>query len=76
MPADPQTKIYLRKLGAAIREARVSEGITQETLAELTQLNPRTIQKIEVGQTNILVTTLARIHSAVRCDWHDLMPKS
>ncbi len=47
--------------------------MTQETLAELADLNIRTIQKIEAGQTNILITTAARLYKALACDWDSLM---
>jgi len=47
--------------------------MTQERLAEAVDLNPRTIQKIEAGVTNILVTTLVRIRRALRCPWDDLL---
>ena len=41
-------------------------GITQERLAELAELNARTVQKIEAGKINVLITTAARISSAVK----------
>ena len=47
--------------------------MTQEKTAELPELNIRTLQKIEAGQTNILITTAARIQRALRCDWRRLM---
>ena len=49
--------------------------MTQERLAEAVDLNPRTIQKIEAGVTNILVTTAMRIRKALKCSWDDLMGK-
>lgn len=47
--------------------------MTQERLAELADLNIRTIQKIEAGQTNILITTAKRIQKALGCSWDKLM---
>jgi len=47
--------------------------ITQEKLAELADLNVRTIQKIEAGDTNILITTAKRIRKALGCSWDNLM---
>ena len=64
----------LDALGAAVRRARVTRGITQERLAEQADLNIRTLQKIEAGQINILVTTMLRLHRALRCPWSDLLP--
>lgn len=49
--------------------------MTQERLAEAADLNSRTVQKIEAGSVNILVTTLARIRRALRCSWDELMGK-
>lgn len=48
--------------------------MTQEKLAEAVDLNIRTIQKIEAGQINVLVTTTARIQKALGCPWTKLMP--
>ena len=66
----------LANLGANIRRKRVEIKMTQEHLAELAGINPRTIQKIEAGKLNILVTTLARIQSSLKCSWYDLMTES
>ena len=46
----------LRTLGANIRRERLARGFTQERLAELAELNPSTVQKLEAGSTAILVT--------------------
>ena len=43
--------------------------MTQERLAELADLNIRTVQKIEAGDINILVTTLLRIQKALGCSF-------
>lgn len=48
-------------------------GLTQEALAEKTDLNIRTIQKIEAGQINILVTTVRKIQTALGCTWEALL---
>lgn len=48
--------------------------MTQERLAALVELNPRTVQKIEAGDVNILLTTILRIHKALGCEWSQLMP--
>jgi len=49
------------------------QKMTQERLAELVELNVRTIQKVEAGQTNILVTTLIRFQAALKCGWSRLL---
>jgi len=48
--------------------------MTQEKLAELADLNIRTVQKIEAGDINILVTTILRIRHALKCPWEKLLP--
>jgi transcriptional regulator with XRE-family HTH domain len=55
------------EFGRRIRSLRSAQGLTEEQLAEAADLNPRTVQKIEAGQINILVTTLVRIQSALNC---------
>jgi transcriptional regulator with XRE-family HTH domain len=63
----------LQTFGGNVRRIRNEQEITQEKLAELADLNIRTVQKIEAGATNILVTTAARIQKALACDWDKLM---
>ncbi len=49
------------------------KGLTQEKLAELADLNIRTVQKIEAGDINILITTLIRLQEAIGCQWEKLL---
>ncbi len=63
----------LKLFGGKVRQERVSHNLTQEKLAELAHLNVRTIQKIEAGETNILITTAKRIQKAIGCSWESLM---
>jgi DNA-binding XRE family transcriptional regulator len=51
---------------------RIGAGLTQERLAELANLNTRTIQKIEAGNINILLTTVVRLRRALACRSADL----
>jgi transcriptional regulator with XRE-family HTH domain len=48
--------------------------MTQERLAELADLNIRTVQKIEAGDINILLTTVVRLRQALKASWDSLMP--
>ena len=52
----------------ANRRERTARWLTQERLAELADLNPRTVQKIEAGPITILVTTLQRLRAALGCE--------
>lgn len=47
--------------------------MTQEKLAERADINPRTVQKIEAGNLNILLTTVWRLQNALGCSWDSLM---
>lgn len=61
--------------GANVRRERMARGLTQEKLAEMIGLNPRTVQKIEAGRLNILLTTVCRLQAALKCSWDVLMPR-
>ena len=57
-----------------MRRERSLRNLTQERFAELCDLNIRTVQKIEAGQINLLLTTVLRIQRALGCSWEKLMP--
>ena len=63
----------LKAFGANVRRQRMGKSITQEKLAETVDLNIRTIQKIEAGHVNILLTTVLRLRKALGCEWECLM---
>lgn len=65
---------WLKTVGENIRRERKAAGLTQEKLAELADLAPRVIQKIEAGQITILITTLRRVRKAIGCDFNALLP--
>lgn len=67
-----QIEVELRRVGGNLRRERSGKGLTQQRLAELTDLNVRTIQKIEAGKINILVTTAMRLQKALGCPWGKL----
>lgn len=71
-PRQPISR-QLKRFGDNLRRERVARQITQEKLAEAADLNIRTLQKIEAGQTNILITTAVRLQKAVGCPWDMLM---
>jgi transcriptional regulator with XRE-family HTH domain len=74
--AKSKLPIELRELGDNIRRMRTSLKLSQERLAELAEVNPRTLRRIEAGEINILVTTLARVCGALGCDWDNLVPST
>ena len=72
MPLSSKESAQLQDFGANVRRERSAKGMTQERLAELTDLNIRTVQKIEAGKINILLTTVLRIREALSCAWSKL----
>jgi transcriptional regulator with XRE-family HTH domain len=74
VPISKDIHAQLKQVGANIRRERTQKGLTQERFAELVDLNIRTVQKIEAGQINILLTTLIRIQRALDCPWNKLIP--
>lgn len=64
---------WLKSVGENVRRQRRALGVTQEKLAELAELAPRTIQKIEAGRLDILATTVRRLRQALRCRYDDIL---
>lgn len=73
VPLDPKEQAALKKFGAAVRRLRLGNSMTQEDLADLCELHTRSLQKIEAGAKNVLITTVQRIQRALGCSWDDLM---
>ncbi|MBI9033651.1 MAG: helix-turn-helix domain-containing protein [Bacteroidales bacterium] len=63
-------------LGKRIQELRKLNGITQEELAEKTNLSVRTIQRIENGETDPRNYTLQTIAQALHVEIKDLIENS
>ena len=55
----------LLKLGNKIRYERIRKGLSQEQLAELADINMRSISTIERGVTDIKFSTLTKIAQAL-----------
>lgn len=72
MPSPSEIQRQLKRFGENLRRERMAREITQEKLAELADLNIRTLQKIEAGQTNILITTAMRLRESLGCAWERL----
>lgn len=75
MSLNSKQTAQLKAFGANLRRERMDKKMTQEKLAELVDLNIRTVQKIEAGHVNILLTTVLRLRKALGCSWGDLMEK-
>ena len=75
MPLSPEQKTLLTRIGSNVRQERINAGLTQGRLAELAELDIRTVQKIEAAELNLLITTVARLREALRCRWENLLGK-
>ena len=69
-----EVKVQLKDFGRNLKRARVARQITLEALSEKADLNIRTLQRIEAGQTNILITTALRLRQGLDCPWEELFP--
>jgi len=76
VPLDAKQAGKLKRFGANVRRERVRKGLTQERLAERVDLNIRTVQKIEAGHVNIVLTTAMRLQKALGCPWNSLLLES
>ena len=70
-----QTKVYLAYLGANVRKLRTRLGLTQEKLAEATDLDVRFIQRMEHGRVNLRFDTLVRLSECLKVDPGSLLER-
>ena len=73
MSLNSRQAAQLKAFGVNVRRERMARKNTQEKLAEAVDLNIRTIQKIEAGHVNILLTTVLRLKKALGCQWDVLL---
>ncbi len=72
MAADHHARVN-RAFGSAVRRFRVSQGLTQEALAERAGLHRTYISDIERGARNVSLVNIARIARALDISLADLM---
>jgi len=72
-PSNGYLERDLELVGKNLRRIRVQRGMTQETLSRAVDLNIRTLQRIEAGKTNILITTAMRLINALNCAADELL---
>ena len=75
-PSGKRQHRILLALGKAIREARLSKGISQEKLALLSEVDRSYVGRIERGDNNVAVLTLARLAAALDLTIARLMQKA
>jgi DNA-binding XRE family transcriptional regulator len=69
VPISSKDWVRIQVFGANIRRERLAKAMTQEKLAEIADLHLRTLQKIEAGEINLLLTTVLRLKDALKCPW-------
>ena len=69
-----QKTLALRKMGMKIRSWRTIKSMTQEQLAEATNLSPRLIRYYEAGQRQAPTAVLCSIANALDTRISDLLP--
>lgn len=66
----------LAVLGKAIRQARLAKGLSQEKLALLAEVDRSYVGRIERGDNNAAVLTLARLATVLDVSLAKLMQKA
>ncbi len=59
--------------GAAVRERRIAAGLSQEALAERTQVQRTYVVDLEGGRRNLTLRTIARFADALGVSLGDLL---
>lgn len=62
------------KYGEIIRKFRREQDLSQEKLAELAEVDPKTIIQIEGGKRNPTLKTLQKLANALKVSLRDLIP--
>ena len=62
------TTAHRRKIGVQFRGYRESEGWSVEQVAEMADVKPATVEKIEAGVFNVPLDVLARVADVLGCD--------
>ncbi|MBR2525856.1 helix-turn-helix transcriptional regulator [bacterium] len=65
-------KEILFNIGQKVRIERTKKGLSQEKLAELTDMSIKTLGKIERGQTDFVITNLIAIANALDVEISEL----
>lgn len=63
-------------LGNAIREARLAKGVSQEKLALMAEVDRSYVGRIERGDNNVAILTLARLADALDTTVGKLMQRA
>lgn len=59
--------IDYKMIGSRIREKRIEKGLTQESLAEIMNISPEYMSKIENARVEVNLKRLAELSSILEC---------
>lgn len=62
-----------RKFGEQVRKFRKQRGVTQEALADLAKLDPKSVVQIEAGRRNPTLRTINKIARVLRVKPSELL---
>jgi transcriptional regulator with XRE-family HTH domain len=65
-------KNLTRRLGARIKALRKSRGLSQEQLAEKSEITPKYLSRLEVGQQSPSIETLGKLTEALDVELWEL----
>lgn len=68
----PKACPHRMRFGKNVARLRARRKLTQEKLAEKAEVSARYLQSVEAGEYLPTLPTLARLKSALRCDWNEL----
>ena len=69
-----EDKELLKFFGSKVQHIRLQKGLSQESLAELTDLDRTYISSVERGQRNVSLINIYRLITALNCQPHELFP--
>jgi transcriptional regulator with XRE-family HTH domain len=72
VPLSASEHTNLVAFGKNLRDIRKAKELSQEKLAEMADLHPRALQKIEAGDVNVTLSTILRLQKALGCPWENL----
>jgi len=66
-------QVYLNKVGKRLIQIRLERNLSQETLAELTELDTRQIGRIERAETNSTISIIKKIADTLKIEVSDIL---
>jgi transcriptional regulator with XRE-family HTH domain len=66
-------QVLRRRMSSNLARLRAAQGLTQTGLADMTGLHFRHVQKIEAGESNVTLLTMARLASGLGVDPRELI---